>query len=77
MARPYFAAARDVASSPSGWASFIDAAGLKPNGRETCWMMCCQIWPCFGLNRFSIRGNTWMYLATEDLCACIDFVDVL
>ena len=36
MARPNFAAARDVASSPSGWASFIDAAGLKPNGSETC-----------------------------------------
>jgi hypothetical protein len=35
MARPYFAAAREVASSPSEWASFIDAAGLKPNGRET------------------------------------------
>lgn len=36
MARPNFAAAREVASSPSGWASFIDAAGLKPNGSETC-----------------------------------------
>lgn len=35
MQRPYFAAAREVASSPSGWASFIDAAGLKPNGSET------------------------------------------
>lgn len=36
MQSPYFAAAREVASSPSGWASFIDAAGLKPNGSETC-----------------------------------------
>lgn len=36
MQRPYFAAAREVASSPSGCASFIDAAGLKPNGSETC-----------------------------------------
>jgi hypothetical protein len=34
MARPYFAAARDVASSPSGWAKQCIAAGLKPSGSE-------------------------------------------
>ena len=35
MQTPYLAAARDVASSPSGCASFWDAVGLNPNGRET------------------------------------------
>lgn len=33
---PNFAAAREVASSPSGWASLCAAAGLKPKGRDTC-----------------------------------------
>lgn len=36
MQMPNLAAAREVASSPSGWASFCDAAGLNPKGRETC-----------------------------------------
>lgn len=36
MASPYFAAARDVANSPSGWARQCIAAGLKPRGSEVC-----------------------------------------
>lgn len=35
MQIPNFAAARDVASSPSAWASFCDAVGLNPSGRDT------------------------------------------
>jgi hypothetical protein len=34
MAIPIFAAARDVAISPSGWAKLCIAAGLNPRGNE-------------------------------------------
>jgi hypothetical protein len=35
MAIPFLAAAREVATSPSRWASLCMAAGAKPNGKET------------------------------------------
>jgi hypothetical protein len=35
MAIPFLAAAREVATSPSGCASLCMAAGAKPNGKET------------------------------------------
>jgi hypothetical protein len=67
MKRPYFAAAREVASSPSEWASFIDAAGLKPKGSET-WNPCVRC--CAGC-------SIWCtYLASEDLGGCVDLVDI-
>ena len=35
MAIPFLAAAREVATSPSGWARRCMAAGAKPRGKET------------------------------------------
>ena len=35
MAIPFLAAAREVATSPSRWASLCMAAGAKPKGNET------------------------------------------
>lgn len=72
MQRPYFAAAREVASSPSGCASFIDAAGLKPNGSDTC----LSIRVGTAAVRFCGESRRITYLAAKELGGCVDFVDV-
>lgn len=57
----YFAAARDAATSPSGWASFWDAAGLKPRGKAT-WIHSVRL----GLGGcWCLRGA---YFCAEYLC---------
>jgi hypothetical protein len=45
---PNLAAARDAASSPSGWASFCDAAGLNPKGRDTWVGQYSSVWGAIG-----------------------------
>lgn len=72
MHRPYFAAAREVASSPSGCASFIDAAGLKPNGSDTC----LSIRVGTAVVRFYRERRRITYIAAKKLGGCVDFVDV-
>lgn len=68
MQIPNLAAARDVASSPSGWASLCEAAGLKPKGRDT-WLI---IRSCVQPHRRTRRSN----LGTKNLGTSIDIVDI-
>lgn len=68
MQIPNLAAARDVASSPSGCANLCEAAGLKPKGRLT-WLAVrsCKNW-------LGYENET--NLGVKNLCACVDIVDV-
>lgn len=71
MQIPDLAAAREVASSPSGCASWCEAVGLKPKGRVTYPNNRDEpVLP--NLSLCIIMTN----LRAEDLGACVDFLDI-